>query len=69
VPFYSGDNNTIGAGIKTDGTLYTWGGPYGLGTGLSEIDANRRSSPGTTLGNSTYRFVSVFTYGFAAIGD
>jgi alpha-tubulin suppressor-like RCC1 family protein len=69
VPFYSGDNYTIGAGIKTDGTLWTWGGPYGLGTGQSEIDANRRSSPGTTLGNSTYRFVSVFKYGFAAIGD
>jgi alpha-tubulin suppressor-like RCC1 family protein len=69
VSFYSGDNDTVGHGIKTDGSLWTWGGPYGLGTGVAEIDANRRSSPGTTLGNSTYRFVSVFKYGFAAIGD
>jgi alpha-tubulin suppressor-like RCC1 family protein len=69
VPFYSGDNYTIGAGIKTDGTLWTWGGPYGLGTGQTFVDVNRRSSPGTTLGNSTFKLVSLSKYGFAAIGD
>ena len=41
----------VSAGIKTDGTLWTWGaGSYG---GLGDGTTTSRRSPGTTVGGGT----------------
>jgi alpha-tubulin suppressor-like RCC1 family protein len=48
--------------VKTDGTLWTWGGDYygGLGVGTSGVN---RSSPGTTAGGgNTWKQVDASTY-------
>lgn len=44
------------AAVKTDGTLWTWGyNDYGQ---LGDNTTTNRSSPGTTLGNSTWKSVA-----------
>jgi alpha-tubulin suppressor-like RCC1 family protein len=55
------------AAIKTDGTLWTWGyNDFGqLGTG----NTTSRSSPGTTLGNSTWKSVTGGIYTMLGIAD
>jgi alpha-tubulin suppressor-like RCC1 family protein len=59
----------VTAGIKTDGTLWTWGAasPFGPGQ-LGDGTATARSSPGTTAGGgTTWSSVSVALYHTAGI--
>jgi alpha-tubulin suppressor-like RCC1 family protein len=56
-----------GYAIKTDGTLWTWGyNTFGqLGTG----NTTARSSPGTTLGNSTWKSITAGRWVVFGIAD
>ena len=48
----TGGTGYSAAGIKTDGTLWTWGGGGGLGS-IGDGGSSNRSSPGTTAGGGT----------------
>jgi alpha-tubulin suppressor-like RCC1 family protein len=59
--------NYVSGAVKTDGTLWTWGNnDFGqLGTGNTTL----RSSPGTVLGNSTWKSVVMGTRTALGIAD
>jgi alpha-tubulin suppressor-like RCC1 family protein len=55
------------AAVKTDGTLWTWGyNDYG---NLGDNTTTNRSSPGTTLGNSTWKSVAAGAKATLGIAD